>query len=281
MILITGSTGNIGSMLVAAFLKKQVPMRVLVRSGDKTSFPPGVEVAVGDMSVPDSLKKPMEGVQSLFLLTPVTQETTRWKGNCIRAAKEAAVEHIVNLSVANAGPQSPVNLFRWHAEAERELEASGIAWTHLRPTDLARYNTRLNLPTIQDHGAFYSTVGDGRVALVDEADVAEVAAAALLEPKHRGQIYTLTGPAALSYPEVAATIATVLGQPVRYVDISPEQAKQSMLGAGMPEWLADFINSLRQLERDGGASQVSPDIQAVVGRPATSYVESVRATLGE
>ncbi|MBV8586595.1 MAG: NmrA family NAD(P)-binding protein, partial [Verrucomicrobia bacterium] len=213
------------------------------------------------------------------LLTPVTQETARWKGNCIRAAKAAAVEHIVNLSVANVGLQSPVNLFRWHAEAEQELEASGIVWTHLRPTDLGRYNTRLNLPTIQDHGAFYSTIGDGKVALVDEADVAEVAAAALLQPKHRGKIYTLTGPAALSYPEVAETIATVLGKPVKYVDVTPEQAKQSMLAAGMPEWLADFINSLRQLERDGGASQVSPDVETVLGRPATPYVDSVRAAL--
>ena len=279
MILITGSTGNIGSFLLTTLLEKKLPVRVLVRSGDKTSFPPGIEVALGDLADPDSLKKLMQGVQSLFLLTPVTQETARWKGNCIRAAKAAAVEHIVNLSVANVGLQSPVNLFRWHAEAEQELEASGIAWTHLRPTDLGRYNTRLNLPTIEDHGAFYSTIGDGRVALVDEADVAQVAAAALLQPKHRGKIYTLTGPAALSYAEVAETIASVLGKPVKYVDVTPEQAKQSMLAAGVPEWLADFINSLRQLERDGGASQVSPDVETVLGRPATPYIESVRAAL--
>lgn len=286
MILVTGSPGNIGSPLAQRLLEQGEQIRLMVRNPKKEDpvvadlRSRGAEVVPGDFSDPASLPPCFTGVESAFLLVPVAQETAEWKNNFIRAAEENGVKRIVNLSVSGASSSSPVALFRWHWEAEQTLESSELVWTHLQPTDLARFNIRSILPTVQAEGAFYSTVGQGRVALVDEEDVAEVAAAALTTDGHEGKKYVLTGPKAISYPEIAETLGNKLGKPVTYIDIDPTQAKQAMIAAGMPDWVADFINELRELEKSGGASGPTPDIQKLLGRPARPLEASIAAVLG-
>ena len=286
MIMVTGSTGNIGSPLVKNLVRAGARVRALVRDPAKESEQVtsmragGVEVIAGDLGDPSTLADALAGVEAAFLLTPVSRDQVMWKSNLIHAAKRADVQRIVNLSVAGAAPDSPLILGRWHWESEKELEASGMNWTHLRPYDLARYNTKLFLATASNQGAFYSTVGDGKVAMVDEEDVAAVAAEALMNPSHVGKTYMLTGPEALSYAQIAALMSDLMGRSVRYIDVTNEQAKTAMLGMGLPEWIADFINDLRGMERQGGASTISPDVQRVTGRPPTPYVASLKATLG-
>jgi uncharacterized protein YbjT (DUF2867 family) len=136
------------------------------------------------------------------------------------------------------------------------------------------------LPTVQEQGLMFSTAGEGRVALVDEVDVAEVAAAALTKDGHEGKTYTLTGPAKLSYPDMADALAQKLGKPVEYVNITPAQAKQAMVAAGLPGWVADFVNDLRAFEQRGEASDPTEDVQNVLGRPTRPFRFSIDAVLG-
>ena len=287
MILITGCPGNIGSPLAQHLLQQGVKIRLMVRNPKKEDQvvadlqSRGAEVVQGDFSDPGSLAHCFTGVKSAFLLVPVAQETAEWKGNFIRAAKQNGVERIVNLSVSGASSNSPIDLFRRHWEAEQTLESSGLAWTHLQPTDLARFNIRTILPTVQEQGAFYSSIGEGRVALVDEEDVAEVAVKVLTESGHEGKKYVLTGPKAFSYPEVADALASKLGKPVKYIDIDPAQAKQAMIGAGMPDWVADFVNDLRELEKSGRASGPTQDIQKLLGQPPRGLEASIEAVIGD
>ena len=145
MILITGATGNIGRPLLRELARAGAKVRALVREG--ATNVEGAETVAGDLGKPETLPAALDGVETAFLLTPVSQEQVAWKSNLIRAAREAGVKRIVNLSVAGAAPDSPLILGRWHCESEKELEASGLAWTHLRPYDLARYNTHLFLST--------------------------------------------------------------------------------------------------------------------------------------
>jgi uncharacterized protein YbjT (DUF2867 family) len=286
MILISGSPGNIGSPLAQRLLEQGKQIRLMVRNPKKEDLvvadlrSRGAEVVQGDFSDAGSLPACFSGVKSAFLLVPVAQETAEWKRNFIRAAEQNGVERIVNLSVSGASSNSPIDLFRWHWEAEQTLESSGLAWTHLQPTDLARYNIRSLLSTVQTQGAFYSTIGEGRVAMVDEEDVAEVAAKILTEDGHAGKKYVLTGPKAVSYPEVADALAKKLGKSVKYIDIDPAQAKQAMIGVGMPDWVADFVNDLRELEKSGGASGPTPDIQKLLGRSPRAFEASIDAVLG-
>ncbi|HEX6563796.1 MAG TPA: SDR family NAD(P)-dependent oxidoreductase [Chthoniobacterales bacterium] len=285
MILVTGSPGNIGTPLAQQLVKQGRKIRLMVRDTKKQDQvltelqSRGAEVVQGDFSDPASLPHCFNGVESAFLLVPVALETAEWKGNFIRAAKENRVERIVNLSVSGASSTTPIELFRRHWEAEQMLESSGISWSHLQPTDLARFNIRSLLPTVEEQGVFYSSIGQGRVALVDEEDVAAVAVAALTESGHEGKKYVLTGPKAVSYPEIADALANKLGKPVKYIDIEPAQAKQAMVAAGLPDFVADFINDLRELEKSGGASGPTPNIQNLLGRPPRTLEESIDAAL--
>ena len=287
MILVTGPTGNIGSLLIPYLSRHQASVRALVRNPDEERGKLDALRTPGCRDhqrrfFPDRNPCPLscKGVESVFLLTPVSQETVAWKGNMIRAAREAGVRHIVNLSVAGVAADAPFPLGRWHWQAEQDLESSGVHWTHLRPTDLTRFAIQGFLATAREQGAFYSTVGAGRVAMVDEADVAAVAAQILIHPaEHAGKAYHLTGPAALTYPEMAAELSVALGRSVSYVNVTQPQAKDAMLKAGLPEWIADFINALHDMESKDLVGQVSPDVERVTGRPATSYAESVKAVL--
>ncbi|HXM04040.1 MAG TPA: SDR family oxidoreductase [Chthoniobacterales bacterium] len=286
MILVTGSPGNIGTPLAQQLLERGEQIRLMVRDPKKQDqiladlTARGAELVQGDFANPASLAPCFSGVESAFLLVPVALETTEWKDSFVEAAKKNGVERIVNLSVSGASANSPIDLFRRHWAAEQTLESSGIEWTHLQPTDLARFNIRSLLPTVQAQGVFYSTVGEGRVALVDETDVAEVAAVALTEDGHEGKKYVLTGPKAVSYPEMAEALANQLGKSVKYIDIDPVQAKQAMIGAGMPDWVANFVNDLRELEKSGGASGPTPDIEKLLGRPPCTLEVSIDAVLG-
>ena len=285
MILVTGSPGNIGTPLAQHLLRQGRKIRLMVRNPKKQDQvvadlqSHGAEIVQGDFADPESLAHCFTGVESAFLLVPVALETTEWKGNFVRAAEQNGAERIVNLSVSGASSTTPIDLFRRHWEAEQTLESSGLAWTHLQPTDLARFNIRSILPTVEGQGAFYSSIGQGRVALVDEEDVAEVAVAALTENGHEGKKYVLTGPKAVSYPEIADALASKLGKAVKYVDVDPTQAKQAMVAAGVPDWVADFINDLRELEKSGGASGPTKDIQNLLGRPPRTLEASIDAVL--
>ncbi len=191
-----------------------------------------------------------------------------------------ARSHVVNLSVSGAAPDAPFPLGQWHWQAEQDLEASGLPWTHLRPTDLARFAVQGFLPSARRLGAIYSTVGTGRVAMVDEADVAAVAARVLLDPApHAGQAYHLTGPAALTYAQMAEHLSAALGHPVACVNVTPAQAKESMLKAGLPEWVADFINALHEMESRDLASAVSADVERITGYPAAPFSDTLKKVL--
>ena len=116
MILVTGPTGNIGSLLVPQLLQRRASVRALARNPDeeKARLDPsraqGVEIVGGDLARPDSLPAALQGVESVFLLTPVSQETATWKGNLIEAARTAGVRHIVNRSVTGAAADAPFSL---------------------------------------------------------------------------------------------------------------------------------------------------------------------------
>jgi len=111
---------------------------------------------------------------------------------------------------------------------------------------------------------------------VDVRDLAAVAERVLTGPGHEGKTYDLTGPESLSYADVAATLPAVLGRPVRYVDVPPEAAKQSMLAAGMPGWNAAALVELYGVFAAGRHSRVTDDVERVLGRPPISFERFAR-----
>jgi len=275
MILVTGATGLNGSELVRRLSAKGIPSRALVRNPAKAqplASLPNVEVVEGDMARPDSLTDALQGVERAMLISSSDQTMVEVQSSFIDAARRAGVQHIVKLSGIIPELDSPFRFARMHAEIEKRLEASGVAYTHLRAGEFMPSYFR-QVPSIVARGVMALPMADARIASIDIGDIAKVAIAVLTTSGHEGKTYPLTGPESLTMAEIAAKLSAAIGKPVRYVDVPPEDARQARLAAGMPPYLAEGLDELFAERRKGKESTVWPTIQEVFGWAPTRFDE--------
>ena len=272
MILVTGATGTTGSEVVKQLAAAGKKVRALVRSPEKAAGlkGPNVELVQGDLADVKSLDAAFKGVETLFLLSGGDPQQTELQGNALKAAKRAGVKRVVKMSAMGADAGSPINLARWHAQTEKELKDSGMAWTILQPHYFMQ-NFMMNAATIKSQGAFYGSFKDGKLAMVDARDIADVAAKVLTTPGHEGKTYAITGPEGLSMSEAATRLGAAIGKPVRYVDLPPDQFKRGMVGAGLPEWMASDLTGMAAWFSTGGGATPAPTVQGITGKPARSF----------
>ena len=275
MILVTGATGQHGNALLRLLSARGISARALVRNPAKAeaiAALPHVEIAHGDMARPDTLATALLGVDRAILISSATPDMLDVQTNFIAAAHGAGVKHVVKLSGIAPNLDSPFRFARMHGEIEKRLEASGMAFTHLRPGEFMTVYFR-QVPNIVNKGALFLPMEDARIASIDIGDIAEVAAKVLTEAGHEGKAYALTGPEALSMAEVAARLSAATGKTIRYVNVPPEDARKAQLAAGMPPFLADALFELFSERRKGIEAKVWPDSERLLGRRPTSFDE--------
>jgi uncharacterized protein YbjT (DUF2867 family) len=277
MILVIGATGTIGSEVVGQLLAADERPRAFVRDPDKARRLLGeqVEQGVGDLDRPETIEAALAGVDRLFLLTTQSSLQPDWERSVIAAAADAGVAHLVKLSVFRADEQSPLQFARQHRQAEQALEQSGLAWTMVRPVFLMQ-----NLRTMVRGDAIFTAAGDGRVAMIDARDIAAVAVAALTTPGHEGKIYTLTGPEALTFDDVASKLSQQSGKQIRHVRVSVDDVRTALESAGVAAWFADDMARLHAMLAAGYEDLVTDDVRAVTGSPARTLAQVVRDTSG-
>lgn len=277
-ILITGATGTIGRQLAEQLAILGVPFRALVRSANNTAALAalkGAELVTGDLSDSASLANALKGIRRAFLLTNSSEQAEALQLNFVKAARAAGVEHIVKLSQLAADLHSPVRFLRYHAAVEQAIRQSGMTWTFLRPNLFMQGLLGFSEP-IARKGLFFAAIGDARVSLVDTRDIAVMAAAALTQNGHAGKTYDITGPGSLMHHEIAAGFTEVLGKEVRFIDVSPEEMRQAVIGAGFPLWQADgLIEDYAHYAR-GEAAIVTTAVQEVTGQQPRSFKAFVR-----
>lgn len=277
MILVTGATGNVGSEVVGQLLAKGQAVRALVRPGGSATrkLGAGVEIAEGDMNRPHTLDTALHGVERMYLLLPMVPALRKWDSDIIAAAGRAGVRHVVKHSNMGARNEPCTTMQRWHRAGEELIEASGIAWTFVRPTGYMT-NALGWAEMVKTHGAVYTPGGEGRLSVVDPRDIAAVAVAVLTEPGHEGRAYDVTGPEALSAAEQVKIISDEIGKPITHVDIPESAAHESMLSAGMPAQIAKALSEFMTDVRAGRSATVSDAVPTVTGRPARTFHAWVR-----
>ena len=171
MILVTGATGTIGRELVSQLLADGEKFRVLVRDPKKVEHLKGkAEIIQGDLDKAETLPAAMQGIDHLFLLT-VDQVTTS-DAHVFQAAKAAGVKHVVKISTNFVGNDPQTGVGRWHAEKEKLLKDSGLAWTMVRLVSL-RCPTAWNWAgSIKSQGTVFNSAGESKSAAIDPYDIA-------------------------------------------------------------------------------------------------------------
>lgn len=277
-ILVTGSTGNVGSEVVKTLAAARADFYAAVHSPQKAAAlqAQGIKTRLMDFSDPVSMVSAMKGIDRLFLLQPLTPAMAETANTAVAAAIAAGVKRIVRLSGMGADPKGAITLARWHGTADDHVMRSGADWAILRPNSFMQNFSVSHGWSIRDKGEFYLPLENAAVSWVDVRDIARAAAAALTADGHSGAVYTLSGPAALTCAQVAAALTNASGRPVRYVAVSADAAREGMKGAGLPDWLVDALGELFAVNRAGYTAAVTPDIERITGRPPAPFEKFAR-----
>ncbi|WP_431893953.1 NAD(P)H-binding protein [Nonomuraea sp. bgisy101] len=229
-ILVTGATGTVGRHIVSQLAEAGHSVRALTRDPGRASFPEGVEVVAGDLSVTDTLQAAFDGVTAVHLIN--------FGGDDYAPLPNG--QEIVDLA-RKAGVRRVTVLGGWdESTLEPALRAGDLPWTYIRPTEFMS-NSLKWADAVRTEGAVHEPFGDATTALVHEADIAAVAATALVEDGHGGKIYGLTGPERLTTRDKVRLIGEALGREIPFVELTPEQAKERMAAEGTPQEMIDFL----------------------------------------
>ncbi len=269
MIVVTGATGNVGRPLTRALA--EAGRQVTAVSRHPAAVPDGVRHVVADLAEPAGLAPALTGAKALFLLLSGDLHAAGARPvDIIRAAEAAGVRRVVLLSTQGVATR-PFGATRIAMRAlEDVLRESGLEWAVLRPGGFAS-NALWWAGSIRAQRVVAAPFGDVGVPIVDPADIAEVAAACLLDDRHTGGVYELTGPEVITPRGQTEALAAALGSPVRFHDLTRDEAKAAMTRS-MPAELAE--DTLTILGSPNPAElRVSPDVQRVLGRAPRPFAD--------
>lgn len=268
--LVLGGTGRTGSLVARKLTERGLTARTAARQGAESLF---------DWDDPTTHARALDGVDRLYLVTPVLRITYADQvAAFLDLAEAAGVRHVTYLSTYGAQLAPPqVDI----GAVEADLAARGnLTHAVLRPAWVMQNFSDAHLPVID--GVITAPTGGGTEAFVDAADIAAVAVETLLAPEaHAGARYEPTGPQALTFAEVADTIAAVTGRPVRHQDLDPDAWIGGAVAAGLVP--ADYAVMLRWLTGSiisGNGSTPNDDIEKVTGRPPTTFHDFARRDAG-
>lgn len=274
-VLVTGATGNIGSVVVQLLAETDVSVRAMTRNPESVDLGENqnVEVVKGDFMVPETLDSALQGVEKAFLLSPNVENMAEMQSNFVTAAERANLTHLVKLSAAGADPDTSWDIARWHGRIEKEIETSELDYTFVRPVSYMQ-NLLDDAATIRSQGVFArATPADAKINVVDTRDVARLVTHALRDDGHRGRVYKPTGPEPITFGAMAATLTEATGRQVEFEELTPAEAKQSILNDGNPEWLADAMVGLQVAFGNGIADLNTDHITQITGEPPRSFTE--------
>ncbi|GHO88409.1 nucleotide-diphosphate-sugar epimerase [Dictyobacter formicarum] len=245
-------------------------MRALVRNPDTADLPSGVEVVRGDLSVPDTLNEGLEGVEAVFLVWPALPISFAPAVLGVLKQHAPRIVYLSSMGIREGLAQQadPINDF--HANIERLIEQSGLAWTFLRVSGFAT-NTLGWAQQIRSDGVVRWPYGTAARSLIHEQDIATVAVRVLTSDRHNGAKYVLTGPQALTQVEQVHAISQAIGRPLRYEEISPEIVRQQMLTQMPPAMVDGMLNAWAGFVTE--PEPVSRTVEEIMGRPAHTYSE--------
>lgn len=282
-IAVTGATGQLGRLVIAALLRVAPTAHLIgiVRNpaAAKDLAARGVELRAGDYEDPAALKAALAGVDKLLLISSsAVGQRARQHRNVIEAAKAAGVKLLAYTSILHAD-SSPLGLAVEHRETEALIRASGLPFAFLR-NGWYTENYTGSIAAVLQHGAVLGSAGTGRIAAAARADFAAAAAAVLASRENQaGKIYELAGDTGFTLGEYAAEIAKQSRKPIVYKDLPEADYKAVLQSVGLPEVFAALLVDSDAKAAKGALFDESRQLSRLIGRPTTTMAQSVAAAL--
>ncbi|MGM5473062.1 SDR family oxidoreductase [Bacillus pumilus] len=281
-LLVTGATGQLGSLVVQHLLKK-VPaeqIAVSVRDPQKAAHlkETGVDVRHGDFTQPDTLKAAFQGIDRLLIISTADGDRVEQHKAAIQAAKAAGVSFIAYTSVVNAR-ESQLVLAHDHAKTEEAIVASGIPHVFLRNNWYVE-NEKDTILAAVSGAPFLSPIGDGKVGWATRNDYAEAAANALTLSEHDKETYELSGPLR-THTELAHIVSEVSGKEIKVEQIDVDTFGEFLASNGVPKEAVPFVKAIQSGIRDGALAVESHDFETLLARPLTPIKEKIREMISK
>ncbi|MBB4132972.1 MULTISPECIES: SDR family oxidoreductase [unclassified Xanthomonas] len=283
LILVTGASGQLGTLVVEALLERVPAARIVATARDTASLARfakrDISMRRADYADPLSLDQAFAGVDRVLLVSSnAVGERVPQHRNVIEAAKRAGVELLAYTSVLHADT-STLSLASEHVVTEALLRETGVPHVLLR-NGWYTENYTGSVAAEVAHGAVIGSAGEGRISAATRADYAAAAAAVLAsETPQAGRIYELAGDRAFTMAEYAAEVARQSGTPVTYHDLPEADYAAALAQIGLPAALAQVLAQCSASSRGGSLFDDSQTLSRLIGRPTTPLHEAVAAAL--
>lgn len=268
-ILVTGASGQVGRGVVEELAAVGADVRAAGRQPEKLRPPAGVPTVAADLTRPETLPAALDGVGKVFLYA-----VPDGVSGFLDAARTAGVEHVVLLSSHTVMEDIPERepISRMHRVVEEAIVDSGIPYTFLRPDNFATNLLMWGWPeSIRADGVVRFPYPESHSDAIHERDLAEVAAKVLTEPGHEGRSYHLTGAESITQRRQAELIGAAIGKPVRFDEMTPEQAWDT-LGKIIPSWVLGATIGYWKAS-DGIPVTITDTVEKLTGKPARTFAQ--------
>jgi uncharacterized protein YbjT (DUF2867 family) len=271
-ILVTGATGNIGSLVLPKLLETGVEVHALVRNEEKALKLEelGVKTFVGDYGSQEMLVQAAQNVDAVLAITPPGPDAVEQGEAIIQAAFSSGSPHLVRISAIGAAPDAPTENGRLHYESDKLLMNSGLSYTILRPHFFMQ-NLFMSVDTIKADGNMYWGMGEGSLGMIDVRDIVDCAVEVLVNGGHKNKIYNPTGAASISIYDAAEIISKSIDKTVNYVPVPIEAVGDAIRKAGWGEWGALAMMDYSKAYSEGWGDFVNDDVETITGNKSRSF----------
>ena len=287
MFVITGATGQTGSVAANALLDQGKPVRVLVRSADKAARlrERGAEIVIGELANRAALERAFTGASAVYLLSPpdttpkdFIPERKALLESVVGVARAANVPHVVFLSSIGAQHADGTGPIRTLHAGEQALGASGLPSTFVRAAYFVE-NWAAVLPVAQKDGVLPSFLpATLSIPMVTTGDIGRVVAQALLAGPRGRRIVELSGAQDASAADVASALSRILGRQISVAEAPLDAVVPTFTSFGMSENIAGLYREMYEGVRTGQVAWEGQGAEAQRG--TTNLEQALRGLLG-
>jgi NAD(P)H dehydrogenase (quinone) len=289
-ILVTGAAGRVGGvgrMVVSMLRERGLPVRAMVHREDERAAAlraTGAQTIVGNLTEPGDIARALSGCRRIYFGMSVSADYLEATVAAAAVAREHdSLEAFVNISQMTVSQMTLANMTdshqqRLHLLAEEVLKWSGLPVVYVRPTVFLEnpFFTNVAAASIAKDGTIRLPFGNGKSSPVAAEDVAAVIAAILADPSsHIGKVYELTGPRSEDMNAIAAEYSVALGRSVRYVDVPLDSWLAQLEKLNLPPHVIQHLATMARLHAGNRYDRMTGDVEAILGRPATSLRDFV------